>query len=238
MNDGRGNRLADGDVLVCNAGRHGGQRREVNPHEVARFFFHGALQEDAGFVGGPLERAEANTHAGDAIRRGQVAHLKNLLVNVVGDLLRGGRNRDAALIAVEGGELFVVLGEEVEPLEARRPGKIAVLFHGNGNVGAGDVIHVEEGTAVEGGADGASGNIHVFKGRENVGLHDLGEIDDGGIVLEPGGVGGILDDAVQAPGMDLLAVVVEDEGHESAFGFAALAHAGGGETREEVKAPV
>src|SRR5258707_13178060 len=40
MKDGRGNRLADGDVLVCNAGRHSGQRGEVNPPEVARFVFH------------------------------------------------------------------------------------------------------------------------------------------------------------------------------------------------------
>jgi hypothetical protein len=71
-----------------------------------------------------------------------------------------------------------------------------------------------------------------------VGLHDLGEIDDGGIVEEPGSVGGILDDTVQAPGMDLLAIVVEDESHESVFGFAGLVDDGSGEKLREGEAAV
>src|SRR5258708_34794294 len=63
MKDGRGHGLAEGDVLVCSAGRHSGQRRKVNPHEVARFFFGGALQGDAGFFGGTVEGAGSNAHA-------------------------------------------------------------------------------------------------------------------------------------------------------------------------------
>ena len=48
VKDGGGDGLRDGDVL---AGRVGAERREVNPDEVAGFFFDGALEEDARFVG-------------------------------------------------------------------------------------------------------------------------------------------------------------------------------------------
>ena len=36
-------------------------------NEIAGFFFDGALEDDARFVGGPLKDAEANTKACDAI---------------------------------------------------------------------------------------------------------------------------------------------------------------------------
>src|SRR6202521_597656 len=229
VEDGCGNGLAHGDVLVWGVGRYGREGREIDPDQVAGFFFDGAFQEDTGFVGGPLKQTETNTHAGDAIRCSQVAHLKNFLVNVVGDCFCAGGNGDAAFVAVEGGEFFVVLGEEVEPLEARRAGKIAVALDGNGNVGARDVVHVKERAAVERGANGARRNVDVFEGKENMGLHDLGEIDDGGIVEEPTGIGGILDDAVEAAEADFFAVVLEDQGHESVFGFAGFVDDGSGE---------
>src|SRR2546425_628999 len=60
MKDGGGDGLRDGDVL---AGRMGAERREVNPDEVAGFFFDGALEKNARFVGRPAEDAEADAKA-------------------------------------------------------------------------------------------------------------------------------------------------------------------------------
>ena len=48
VKDGGGDGLRDGDVLAESVGA---ERREVDPNEVAGFFFDGALEEDARFVG-------------------------------------------------------------------------------------------------------------------------------------------------------------------------------------------
>src|SRR6267142_1317635 len=48
VKDGDGDGLRNGDVL---AGNVGAERREVDPDEVAGFFFDGPLEKDARFVG-------------------------------------------------------------------------------------------------------------------------------------------------------------------------------------------
>src|SRR6266481_237379 len=134
VKDGGRDGLRDGDVL---AGRVGAERREVNPDEGAGFFFDGELEEDARFIGGPAEDAEADAKAREKMGRSEIANFQNFLVNKVGNFLPGGGDAEAAFVAVERGELFVVFGEQLDSLKAGWPGHGVVLFHGDGGRHAG-----------------------------------------------------------------------------------------------------
>ena len=60
VKDRGGDGLSDRNFV---AGRRGAERREIDPDEVAGFFFDGALEENLRFVGGPTEDAEADAKA-------------------------------------------------------------------------------------------------------------------------------------------------------------------------------
>ena len=103
----------------------------------------------------------------------------------------------------------------------------AVLFDGDGGIGARDAIGVDEGTTFKGGARGACRNIGVAKREEHARLHGFVEIDNRGIVLEPGGVIAVLDDVFALTEVDFFATVFEREGLEGVFGAAFVDDAGG-----------
>ena len=111
----------------------------------------------------------------------------------------------------------------------------AVLFDGNGSVGAVDAIGVDERAAFEGEASGAGRNIGVTEREEHVRLDGFFEIDDGGVVQEPGGVEAVFDESVAlAAKVDFFAVVFERQSLGGIFGAAAFVDdAGGEELREE-----
>ncbi len=126
--------LEDGDVF---AGLLRGELGNGDPDEVAGFSFDGALEHDAIFVGRPMEDAEADAEADEMIGSGEVANFQHFSVDEIRHFSAAGRNGKAACVAVERGDFLVVLGEEFEVLEARRAGLRAVLFDGDGGVGAG-----------------------------------------------------------------------------------------------------
>lgn len=146
-------RLKDG---YGSAGLLRGESGNDDPDEVAGFSFEGALEQDAIFVGSPMENAEAHAEADEVIGGGEVANFQDFLVDEVRHSFAAGRNGQAACVAIERGNFFVVLREKFEALKARRPGLRAVLFDGDGGVGAGDAVGVDEGAAFEGETGGAS----------------------------------------------------------------------------------
>lgn len=79
--------LKDGDFF---AGRLRQERRNSNPDNVAGFSFGGALEEDAIFVGGPVENAETHAEADKMIGNGQVAHFEGFAVDEIGDFFATG----------------------------------------------------------------------------------------------------------------------------------------------------
>lgn len=109
----------------------------------------------------------------------------------------------------------------------------AVLFDGDGGIGAGDAVGVDEGAAFKSGSGGSGGNIHVAEGKELARLDGFVEIDDCGIVLEPGGVVAVLDDGFPFPKVNFFAVVFERQRLEGVFGAALFDDAGGEKLREE-----
>src|SRR5713226_2355653 len=100
VQDGDGCGLGDGNFMIGGDRRKG---REVDPDEIAGFFFEPALEEDAGFVGRPAKDAEADANAGYAIGRSEIANLEDFLVQEIGDFLAAGGDADAAFVAVERG---------------------------------------------------------------------------------------------------------------------------------------
>jgi len=227
--------LDDGDVF---AGGLRQQRRNINPDNVAGFPFCGALEEDAIFVGSPVENAETYAEADKMIGNGKVAHFENFAVDEVGDFFAAGRNGQAAGVTIECGDFLVILREEFEALEPRRPGHGVVAFDGDGGVGAGNAIGVDKRAALKSGTGGASRDIGVAEGKKHARLNGLGEVDDGGVVLEPGGVEAVLDGALAFAEADFFAVVFESEGHEGVFGAAGFVDDGGGEELGEDEATV
>jgi len=125
----------DGNIGVR---RVGAEFWHAEGDQIRGFFFYGAFQVDAGFVGGPFEDAEADAHAGDSDGRGEVANFEDFLVDEVGYARAAGRDLDAAGIGVEGGDFLVFLGEEFEALDAGRSVHVAVALDGDGGVAAGD----------------------------------------------------------------------------------------------------
>ena len=185
-----------------------------------------------------MEDAEADAEAHEMIGSGEVAHFKDFAVDEVGDLFAAGRDGEAALIVVEGGKFLVVLGEQIETLEARRAGEGAVAFDSDGRVGEGKSIGINEGAAFEGGTGGAGGDIGVLEGEKHVWFHFFGEVDDGGVVLQPGGVVAVLDDAFEFADTDFFAVVFESQHGEGVFGAAVFVDDSGGEKLGENHAAI
>jgi hypothetical protein len=214
----------DGHVL---AGFLRGKLGNIYPYEVAGFSFDGAFQHDAIFVGGPMENAEAHAEPDEVIRSGEVADLQNFSVDEIRHFLCAWGNREAAGVAIERGDLLVVLCEEFKALEARRSGLRAVLFDGDGGVCARDAIGVDEGAAFEGGACRAGRDIAVTKREQHTRLDLFVEVDNGRIVLQPAGVEAVLDEAFAFAEADFLAAVFKRQGLEGVFGTAFVDDAGG-----------
>src|SRR5258708_19760066 len=77
VENGDWRRLLNGDLVISRDRR---ERRKIDPDEVAGFFFDGALEEDARFVGRPTKNPESNPNPGDAIDRREIANFHNLPV--------------------------------------------------------------------------------------------------------------------------------------------------------------
>src|SRR6266436_1930032 len=121
--------------------------RQVDPHEIAGFFFERAFEEDARLVGRPAKDAEADANAGYAIGRSEIANLEDFLVQEIRDFLAAGGDADAALVAVQRGQLFGFVTAHVELLEAGRAGEVVILFDGDGGVRSRQPGDVTEGAA-------------------------------------------------------------------------------------------
>src|SRR6202165_3221664 len=113
------------------------ERREVDQDEIAGFFLEGALEEDTRFVGRPAKDAEANAKTGHAIERSEIANFENFLVNEIGDFLAAGGDAEAAFVAVQRCQLFVIITEQVKALQARGAGEIAIPFNSDSGVRCG-----------------------------------------------------------------------------------------------------
>lgn len=220
----------DRDVF---AGCLRGELRNIYPDQVTGFSFYRALEHDAIFVGGPVENAEAHAKAHEVIGGGEVANFENFSINEVGGFLAARRYREATSVAIECSDFLGVLGKEFQALQAWRAGLRTVLFDGDGGIGARDAVRVDEGAAFECGAGWASGNIHVAEGEELARLDGFIEIDDRGIVLKPGGVVAVLDDALTFAEVKFFAAVFEGERLEGVFGATFFDDGGGEKLRED-----
>jgi hypothetical protein len=214
----------DGHVF---AGFLRGELGNTYPYEVAGFSFDGAFQHDAIFVGGPMKNTEAHAEPDEVIRSGEVADLQNFSIDEIRHFFAAWGNGEPAGVAIERGDFLVVLCEEFKALEARRSGLRAVLFDGNGSVCARDAIGVDEGAAFEGGTCRAGRDIAVTEREQHPRLDLFVEVDDGRVVLQPGGVEAVLDEAFAFAEADFLAAVFERQGLEGVFGAAFLDDAGG-----------
>jgi len=87
VKDGLRSLLENGDFF---AGWLREKRRNFDPDNVPGFSFGGTLEEDAVFVGSPVENAEAHAKADKVIRNGEVAHFENFAVDEIGDLFATG----------------------------------------------------------------------------------------------------------------------------------------------------
>ena len=170
------------------AGLVSGKRRDGDPDDVGGFSFGGAFEQDALFIGRPMKDAEAHAEANEMVGDGDVANFQVFAVDEIGDFCAAGRNGQAPGVAIERGDFGGVLGEKFEALEAGRAAHRAVAFDGNGGVGAGDAIGVEEGAAFECEASRTGRDIVIAERKKHARFYGFGHVDDGGIVLEPGGV--------------------------------------------------
>src|ERR1700676_2442384 len=73
------------------------------------FFFDRTLYKDTGFIGGPARHAESDAQARHARRRFQIADFEDFFVDKIEDLFSGGRNAQAAFVAVQRGDFGVLL---------------------------------------------------------------------------------------------------------------------------------
>lgn len=226
MKDGLRGGLEDGNVF---SGFLRGKRRDVYPDDVAGFSFDCAFEQDAIFVGAPVENAEAYAQTDEMIEGGEVADFEDFAVDEIGDFFAAGGNQKSASVVVERSDFLVVLREKIEALETRGAGKSVIALYGDGCVGVRDAVGINEGAAFECGSSGAGGDVGVLEREKHARLHGFGEIDDRGVVLEPGGVVAVLDDAFAFAEVDFSAAVFESERGEGVFGAAVLVNDGGGE---------
>jgi len=217
--------LGDGDGLPRGVGDKG-RNREFR--KVGGFFFHGALEADAGFIGGPLENAKTNTEASDSVGSGEVANFEDFLVEIVGDFGAGGREGEAAGEGIEGGDFGGVLRGELETLEARGTVEVAVAFDGDGGIAARDARGGEKGAAFKSFSGGAGGDIEIAQGEELAGGDLFGEVDEGGVIAEPEGIFGVHHERFLAAGTQFVAGVVEEQKSTGLVGRAAFGIGGDG----------
>src|SRR2546426_532759 len=97
----------------------------------------------------------------------------------------------------------------------------------------GQRVDVEEGAAFEGAVSGAGAEVALLEGVEHAGLEDFGEIDEGGVVEEPGGFGGVAEIVVGAAGTGVAAVFFEDEGVDGVVWAAGFVEGAGEELSEK-----
>lgn len=98
-----------------------------------------------------------------------------------------------------------------------------VLFDDDGNVAIRNPCDIAKGAAVERrGRDVSCAAVDGLEGKELAWLYDLREIDEGRIVLEPIGIGGIGNQAVAATHANFFAIIFKDEGFERIGSFAGV----------------
>ncbi len=167
----------------------------------------------------------------------KAADLEDFAVDEIGDLGSIGRNREAAFVAVEGGEFLVRVAEDIEILQARRPGHGMILFDRDGGIHSGEPGDVAKGAAFVGRRKGAGGKARGFDGEERKSRHGLGEVSDGVVVGKKGGVGGFEKEVVAFVDADFVSGVVEKKGLHGVAGVAAVVlHGSGQELDEQVVA--
>jgi hypothetical protein len=218
--------FGDGNLGVGGIGPEAG---DAEQGKVGGAFFDGALQEEAGFIGGPLEDAEANAEPRDAEGISEIADFEDFLVQKVGNEIAAGRDGDAAGVGVESGDLFILLGEEIEALKARGPFETRRTFDSDAGVAAGDASGAFEGAAFEGFADGAGADIQKFEGEEALGIIAVSEVGEGLIVAQPDGELRVGDESVFSIGADFAAGVLEKKEGGIVFAGAGVGVHGSGE---------
>jgi len=214
-----GRRLHDGGRFF---GGRGGERREIDPNEVAGFFFRGAFEENAIFIWRPLECAEADANARNAIGNSEVADFQDFIVDVVRAEFSARGNGKTAGEALKRGEFLIRVQGEVEMLKARRTGQIAVTFDGEGLIHARKPGRVEKSAAFENGA-GTLDSIGKCKHAEKQArLQRFLEKGHGGAVGQPARMRRFKKEILAVSEFEQLAGVFEDQGHLRVAGGAAV----------------
>ncbi len=188
VENGNGRGLRNGDFFV---GRDVGERRNGEPNDVAGFFLGRTLEEDARSVGSPAIDTEANAHASELIGMGKAADFENFAVDEVRGHGAIGRNGEAAFVAVERGKFFVGIAEDIEILQAGRPGHGMVLLDGDGEIHSRKPNDVAKGAPFVRRGNIAGREARDFDGKERKRRVGLGEVSDGVVVGEKGRVGGV-----------------------------------------------
>jgi len=230
VKNGDGCGLRDGDFMICWDWR---KRRKVDPDEIAGFSFQSTLQDDPRFVRRPAKDSEANAETCHAIGRSEIANFENFLVDEIGNFFPAGRYAEAAFVVLERGQLFVVIGEEIEALEAGRAVHGAILldtYDGNRSWNGRDIA---ESAAIVRRFDGADINARGLQGEKLAGLHGFGESGDGDVVGKKERIGGVQDDVLAFVDADFPAGIIVDHGLERVFRLAAIIEDRGGEEHRE-----
>lgn len=230
VKNGHRSGLSDRDFLV---GRNRGERRDGEPNDVAGFFFERAFEENAGAVDGPSKDAEADANTRKLIGMQEAADFEDLAINEIRGHGAIGRNGEAAFVAVERGEFFVGVAEDVEILQARRAAHGVVLLDGDREIHSGEPGDVAKRAALVWRRKGTGGEARGFDGEERKRRHGLGEVGDGVVVGEEGRVGGVEDEIVAFADAEFVAGVVKEKRLNGVDGVAAILLNGGGEKLDE-----
>ena len=219
MKNGDRRGLRNGDFFV---GSVRGERWNREPHDVAGFFFDGALKEDAGAVSGPARDAEAYANASELIRMREAADFEDFAVDEVSGFGAVGGNDEAAFVAVERGEFFVGVVEDVHVLEAGRAAHGMVLLDSDSEIHAGKPGDIAKGAALVGRRERAGREARRFDGVERKRAYGVDEIGDGVVVGQKRGVGGAEKEIVAFVDARFVAGVVEEERLDRVCGVAAV----------------
>lgn len=234
VKNGNGRWLRDGDFFV---GRDGGESGDREPDNVAGFFLGSPFEENARFVGSPTIDAKADAHARELVGIREAADFEDFAVDEIGGFGAVGRNGEAAFVAVERGELFGGVAEDVEILQTGRAGHGVVLLDGDSEIHPGKPGSVAKGAPFVGRRNRARGEARGFDGEERESRHGLGKIDNGVVVREKSGIGGGEDEVVALFDAKFVAGVVEEKRLDGVGGAAAVVlHGGDHELDEEIAA--
>ena len=225
-------RLGDRDF---SAGGDGSELRNLRGDEVAGFFLWSALEEDAGFVGGPAISAEADANASEAGGSSDVADFEDFAVNKISDFPARWRNAETGFVTFERGEFLVHVVEHIQLLESGRARLSAILLDGDGEIHARDEGDVAESSALVDGRDCARREASEFKSGENLRLCDFGEVSDGVAVHEPLSRSGIENEVFALGDAEFVTGIVEEKSLKGVFGSAGVIGNGGGDEAREDK---